>query len=160
MHLSSFSVDCASSIAACLDALLEVLQRSKQWQHAVKAQPDTAAYATVLAALLEAGQVQASFSVVGEMRGQGWLVEAGSCNHLLVQLLSSNELGAAIQIIQDMLAHSQSPDQQICVHLVHLLKDGGQVWAALKLIKHIHQAVPSIKLRLQDYVSLTEKALS
>ena len=66
----------------------------------MQVQPDTAAYATFLAALLEGGQVQASFSVVADMRGQGRPVEPASCNHLLAHLLSSNHLDAAIHIIQ------------------------------------------------------------
>ena len=63
-------------------------------------QPDTAAYASVLAALLEGGQLQASFSVMSDMRGQGRPDEDASCNHLVAQLLSSNQLDAAVHVMQ------------------------------------------------------------
>ena len=44
----------------------------------LQVQPDSAAYATVLAALLEGGQLQASFSVMSDMRGQGRPVDDGA----------------------------------------------------------------------------------
>lgn len=68
--------------------------------HHMQVQPDSAAYNTVLAALLDAEQLQGSLSVVNDMRLQHLPVETASCDCLVLMLMMTGELELACNVTQ------------------------------------------------------------
>ncbi|DBA86091.1 TPA: hypothetical protein ACH3X1_005611 [Trebouxia sp. C0004] len=154
---------------ACLNALLAALQAAKQWHHVVQVfqaarqtqvHPDSAAYNTVLAALLDAEQLQGSVCIVNDMRLQHLPVETASCDRMVLMLMMTGELELACKLTQDLLQHGQAVGSEALARMVHLLKDDGQVWKAFHLIKTAHQVAPTVKLDINEYTHLAEKALN
>jgi len=68
--------------------------------HHMQVQPDSAAYNTVLAALLDAEQLQGSLSIVNDMRLQRLPVETASCDRLVLMLMMTGELELACNVTQ------------------------------------------------------------
>lgn len=68
--------------------------------HHMQVQPDSAAYNTVLTALLDAEQLQGSLSIVNDMRLQHLLVETASCDRLVLMLMMTGELELACNVTQ------------------------------------------------------------
>ncbi len=68
--------------------------------HHMQVQPDRAAYNTVLAALLDAEQLQGSLSIVNDMRLQHLPVETASCDRLVLMLMMTGELELACNVTQ------------------------------------------------------------
>jgi len=68
--------------------------------HHMQVQPDSAAYNTVLAALLDAEQLQGSLSIVNDMRLQHLPVETASCDRLVLMLMMTGELELACNVTQ------------------------------------------------------------
>lgn len=66
----------------------------------MQVQPDSAAYNTVLAALLDAEQLQGSLSIVNDMRVQHLSVEHASCDRLVLMLMMAGELELACKVTQ------------------------------------------------------------
>ncbi|KAL3157440.1 hypothetical protein ABBQ32_011910 [Trebouxia sp. C0010 RCD-2024] len=93
--------------AACLTALLAALHAAKQWQHAVhvfqasrqaQVQPNVTAHNLVLAALVDAEQLQTSLSLLADMQAEGLQAEAASCDRLVMLLLMAGELQVACKV--------------------------------------------------------------
>jgi len=66
----------------------------------MQVQPDSAAYSTVLAALLDAEQLQGSLSIVNDMLLQHLPVETASCDRLVLMLMMTGELELACKVTQ------------------------------------------------------------
>ncbi len=66
----------------------------------MQVQPDSVAYNVVLAALLNAEQVQASLSIVNDMRAQGLPLNDANCDGLPLLLMMAGELELACKVTQ------------------------------------------------------------
>ena len=75
----------------------------------VQVQPDCTAYNVVLAALIDADQLEASLSLMHDMQDQGFQVEATSCDRLVMLLLMAGELQVACKV------------SRVCCRLTHCL---------------------------------------
>lgn len=76
--------------------------------HHMQVQPDSAAYSTVLAALLDAEQLQGSLSIMNDMRLQHLPVETASCDRLVLMLMMTGELELACKVTQVRAVSSRS----------------------------------------------------
>jgi len=81
--------------------------------HHMQVQPDSAAYSTVLAALLDAEQLQGSLSIVNDMLLQHLPVETASCDRLVRMLMMTGELELACKVTQVRAVSSRSTFQTL-----------------------------------------------
>ena len=65
----------------------------------VQVQLDSTAYKVVLAALVDAEQLEGSLSLLSDMQAQGLKPEVASCDRLVMLLLMAGELQVACKVI-------------------------------------------------------------
>ena len=82
----------------------------------VQVQPDGVMYNLVLAALLDAEQVQACLAIVDDMRMQGLALEPAACHRLPLLLMLAGELELACKVTQVTLSFSGHHTSTCTIH--------------------------------------------